>query len=261
SPSVTVTDMTDFNVVEGNSYCAECEVDSNPDSVVTWLYPDGTQTEGYELEIANTNRNDAGTYTCTAGTTFWDGSLAIDRGTMDLNVEYAGIVALVGSEEEVDESESVSFRCTVNGGNPDPFKMQITLDDEVVAQGDDVLGITHLEYTISESTVEDTGSYICIATQRFWNDAENDVTSNVHHLTVNVPASTGLIILVVILAVVVIIVIVIFIRRYRKKQRGLIIHDNEGALIARSRGTADGIDMSDIPTTNIENDNDISPYG
>ncbi|XP_006823371.1 B-cell receptor CD22-like, partial [Saccoglossus kowalevskii] len=186
SPSVTVTDETGFNVVEGNSYFAVCEVDSNPDSVITWLYPDGTETNGHQLEITNTNRNDAGTYTCTAVTTFWDGSSATDSGTMDLNVEYEGIVTLVGSEKEIDESESVNFTCTVSDSNPDPFKLELLLDGQVIEHFKDDQGITHLEYTISDSTDEDAGSYICIATQRFWNDAENDVTSNVHHLTVNV---------------------------------------------------------------------------
>ncbi|XP_077863826.1 uncharacterized protein LOC144348210 [Saccoglossus kowalevskii] len=59
SPSVTVTDVTGFNVVEGNIYYALCDVDSNPDSAITWLHPDGTKTNGYQLEITNTNRNDA----------------------------------------------------------------------------------------------------------------------------------------------------------------------------------------------------------
>ncbi|XP_077865619.1 cell adhesion molecule CEACAM5-like, partial [Saccoglossus kowalevskii] len=155
SPSVTVTDETGFNVVEGNSYFAVCEVDSNPDSAITWLYPDGTETNGHQLEITNTNRNDAGIYTCTAITTFWDGSSASDSGTMDLNVEYEGIVTLVGSEKEIDESESVNFTCTVGDSNPNPFRLELTLDGQVLEYVEDHQGITHLEYTISVSTDED----------------------------------------------------------------------------------------------------------
>ncbi|XP_077865620.1 tyrosine kinase receptor Cad96Ca-like, partial [Saccoglossus kowalevskii] len=156
SPSVTVTDKTGFIVVEGNSYYALCEVDSNPDSVITWLHPDGSTTNDHQLEIEHINRNDTGTYTCIAETTFWDGSSATDRGTMDLNVEYSVIVTLIGSEKEVDESATVIVTCTVSCGNPKPFRLELTLDDEVVVHVTNELGITHLEYTILESTAEDT---------------------------------------------------------------------------------------------------------
>ncbi|XP_002732942.1 fibroblast growth factor receptor 2-like [Saccoglossus kowalevskii] len=106
-PTANIVNQTDVTVIEGDTYIAECLVDSNPVVEGIWIHPDGSFSLGPTLDMRNISRTDSGTYTCFAETVFWDESTASDSDSIHINVEYpseestthGGIIALTSQPD------------------------------------------------------------------------------------------------------------------------------------------------------------------
>ncbi|XP_077866278.1 B-cell receptor CD22-like, partial [Saccoglossus kowalevskii] len=185
SPTVNIGNQTYVTVIEGDTYIAECLVDSNPVVEGIWIHSDGSFSPGPILEIENISRTDSGTYTCFAETVFWDESTASDMDSMYINVQYPANISFAGSTN-VYEGSDVILLCATTDANPRPYEMYINHTDDndndnVVAE---VKYDLHILYIITSISEEHSGTYTCYATTRFHDGTIGKSTSD--EIAVNV---------------------------------------------------------------------------
>ncbi|XP_070550493.1 cell adhesion molecule CEACAM6-like [Ptychodera flava] len=84
---VNIEDKSNGRVILGDTFTADCVVDSNPEAEYKWTLPGGRVSTSPQLEIPSAIKNNTGNYTCEANTTFWNGSLEIASAHLYLDVQ------------------------------------------------------------------------------------------------------------------------------------------------------------------------------
>ncbi|XP_070547936.1 myelin-associated glycoprotein-like [Ptychodera flava] len=128
-PSVEVM-LSDAVAKEGTSLTLACNViDSNPVDVdFSWILADGTEYDEAVVDIVAVTRELNGNQSCSATNTFYDGSHGMGMNIIHLDVQYIATINMsVQPSNEVMKSSFVRITCTVLDGNPNPYKLKLTL--------------------------------------------------------------------------------------------------------------------------------------
>ncbi|KAL6723547.1 hypothetical protein Aduo_018537 [Ancylostoma duodenale] len=155
APRVNLTLASQQQLREGGSALLACNVDAKPlDNIRISWYKNGNQllphtTDTFFLETLKMEDHRT-EYTCQASN-----SIGTSHASLRIDVSFGPRIMSTPQEKEVNEGESVSFRCDAVG-NPTPTVLWTRAgDDQIVAKGDTI--------TISNARNWQQGEYICTA--------------------------------------------------------------------------------------------------
>ncbi|XP_070550444.1 kin of IRRE-like protein 1 [Ptychodera flava] len=88
-PLVRIEDSSYGKVIEGDVYLASCIVDANPEADIVWSDPyDDIVNNSQTLVITNSAISDAGTYTCHANNTYFNGQIGYGNSSIFVVVQF-----------------------------------------------------------------------------------------------------------------------------------------------------------------------------
>ncbi|XP_070552094.1 hemicentin-1-like [Ptychodera flava] len=149
--------------LEGNDVTLHCDVDANPEPhSFSWTRDSETVSDQQNHTISSCQREDSGSYICTAINHFYDDTEGKGDGTTVLDVQYHPVVA--DGLEYCIEGNSVELVCVVEEANPYPHSFTWTRDGQFVYSGERLV--------IQSCDRSDLGSYKCTATSEFYNGSE-----------------------------------------------------------------------------------------
>ncbi|XP_077985348.1 hemicentin-2-like [Glandiceps talaboti] len=155
----TIFDKSDWKVIEGQNYYANCSADANPESDLSWIHSSNIKHSN-DIYIEDSSRSNAGTYTCRANTTYWNGKADETNSTLELDVQYYPNVTIEDiSGGRVIVGETYEASCMVDS-NPvaetqwkDPNDHDISTDPSLL---------------IEDVERKHAGNYECQARNEFW---------------------------------------------------------------------------------------------
>ncbi|XP_070550772.1 B-cell receptor CD22-like [Ptychodera flava] len=155
---------------EKDTVVLTCHVDSNPyPSEFQWFYDDVLLSSESTYTINDVTRDDAGNYTCTVTTVFYDDTSATDQGTVYLGVQYLSSVNITILPSTINEGDDVDIHCKASDGNPDSHKIELIFKDEFFATNDS----QELHHEITNISPGSSGSYQCRAFTNFYDGTVN----------------------------------------------------------------------------------------
>ncbi|XP_070550942.1 limbic system-associated membrane protein-like [Ptychodera flava] len=154
---------------EKDTVVLSCHVDSNPyPSEFQWFYDDVLLSSQSKYTINDVTRDDAGNYTCTVTTVFYDDTSATDQGIVHLGVQYLSTVNITILPSRINEGDDVDIHCKASGGKPGPHKIELIFKDESLATNDS----QELHHKITDISPGSSGSYQCRAFTNFYDGSE-----------------------------------------------------------------------------------------
>ncbi|XP_070551624.1 B-cell receptor CD22-like [Ptychodera flava] len=154
---------------EKDTVILSCHVDSNPHpSEFQWFYEDVLLANESTYAIDDVTRDDAGNYTCTVTTVFYDNTNATDQGIVYLGVQYLSSVNITILPSRINEGDDVDIHCQASDGNPDSHKIELIFEGMPLAMDDG----QELHHRINDISPQSTGSYQCRAFTIFHDDSE-----------------------------------------------------------------------------------------
>ncbi|CAH3134799.1 unnamed protein product, partial [Porites lobata] len=176
--------------IEGETAIFNCTVDGNPEPSIDWTKdnvtlnitadPDLSQSNSgkvHSLEIRNVYRSDKGQYRCVANNNSI-GSATSLAGT--LSVHYKPEFSVHPQNATQIEGSNVSFTCNATG-NPAP-SFRWTKNGSVLTTGSRIgLSSDGKQLTLTNVTREDSGQYVCEATNNVRTVPSDSATLNVQY--------------------------------------------------------------------------------
>ncbi|CAH3134813.1 unnamed protein product [Porites lobata] len=176
--------------IEGETAIFNCTVDGNPEPSIDWTKdnvtlnitadPHLSQSNSgkvHSLEIRNVNRSDKGQYRCVANNNSI-GSATSLAGT--LSVHYQPEFSVHPQNATKIEGDNVTFTCNATG-NPAPT-FRWTKHGSVLTTDSRISLLSHGKHlTITNVTREDSGQYVCEATNNVTTVPSDSATLNVQY--------------------------------------------------------------------------------
>nr|XP_034316845.1 hemicentin-2-like [Crassostrea gigas] len=161
-----VNTLSNQNIIEGRDLSVTCTVTpGNPSSTTLyWTKVDnpGFRQNGPTLQLYNIQRNDSGSYRCTAENNYNNRERGTHTKTTVVNVLYPPTVKTL-SQQNIIEGIDVSITCQANVGNPSSTAMYwIKVDDAGFRQNGPTLHLLDIQRTSS-------GTYKCTAENNYGN--------------------------------------------------------------------------------------------
>ncbi|XP_070551573.1 fibroblast growth factor receptor 3-like [Ptychodera flava] len=202
SPSVKIMSSAAVTM-EDSSLTLACVIDANPNDVVySWILADGSVNGGAVIDIGNVTRDLHGNQSCTATNSFYDGTQGSGIDVLYLEVQYTATVNMsVQPSNEVTEGSCVRITCSMSDGNPDPYKLKLTLDSHELIAADRA----ELTYEIKGFGTNDIGFYRCQAVTLFFDGTEgfSEVGQEIKMKMPRPSSNTGTVLFIVFLVILV----------------------------------------------------------
>nr|XP_018668081.2 hemicentin-1 [Ciona intestinalis] len=186
-PTITSTD-TLFTTIEHIPVSMQCVATGNPEPVVVWR-KDGdprplNKLSGYEvsgdgtLTILNPDHENEGSYSCQS-----TNAAGVDSFDVHLEIYLRPQVDSSVDDYIVTIGHSVTLQCDVSDSDPPPTFTWRKGEESITGDEDGISITADGNLTLSSATLDDAGSYTCVATN-IAGSAEKNV-----RLTVQVPPS------------------------------------------------------------------------
>ncbi|XP_070550499.1 limbic system-associated membrane protein-like [Ptychodera flava] len=180
-PLVRIEDSSYGKVIEGDVYLASCIVDANPEADIVWSDPyDDIVNISQTLVITNSAISDAGTYTCHANNTYFNGQIGYGNSSIFVDVQYSPEIDHFNETIVVIEDRNFTIICSADA-NPLP-NVTWKNDTDCLSNGEML--------TCVQVQRQQSGVYICEASNRFWNGV-TAASSKSFQLIVQYPATVA----------------------------------------------------------------------
>ncbi|XP_021372933.1 hemicentin-1-like isoform X1 [Mizuhopecten yessoensis] len=162
-PIITLDKSTAY-INESQSFSRPCSAEGNPSPAVSW-YRDTTLVQSHgTLQFSRTDRQDSGTYTCTATARSTNGNILLQSTKLfNVIIRYGPDVSLVITNT-TENTTNVHVVCTANGV-PDQYTYRWThmFGSTVIRDTFDQVTSSGSVSTLSipRMTYEDMGTYVC----------------------------------------------------------------------------------------------------
>ncbi|XP_070550751.1 cell adhesion molecule CEACAM5-like [Ptychodera flava] len=176
-----VNEQTVFCVEHDLDVRLSCEVNSNPSpSFYAWISNGDLLVREHTYVINKASRSDSGNYTCRATNVFYDETNATDSGVTEVRVQYLSDVTLATIPlHNITEGSDVTIYCQAVDGNPNPHKINLTFEDEIIAESNGSV----LYHNLVSISREQDGNYQCNAMTQFY-DQREDFSTDAMQITV-----------------------------------------------------------------------------